>query len=539
MDNFINELLNILSKMGFTYNKIHERTGIAKLNLSKWRNGESKPNQDNLLKLRNFTLEVLTENDFNFPLKKEYREPLENFYRYTEEVLQEMPRNNNKEATILSDHADNQEALRFLKPSLDFGLFDSYINFNSRSGFNLDHKRQIERKIKKQYQSMFVLNFNLLIDFIDNNSEKNVKALLCENWTRERAEQFYNNLPHEEDYEELEGISFISSIAEFWLAQELKVSKTQIRNWKIGKDFPTEENLSKLKKLLHLNGKMAFLGYEFPKWQLEGMFLPDIDEKLRKKDEDFLYYETLEFFTQVLFFYCGKSLVIKQLKNDMENSLTEEVQENVVTEFFREFHNLKVVREIIPNEEAYKNLPNLASYLDMSDQQVDYIIRKDETLLSRIFKKEHVDLLKEVSENRCFVEEQKEQLDELVSLLENGKGIKFPYFKFKFLYSPDNHSVEDVEEIAKGLALFLTVPSVFKWFHSDYSFENLSDKESSEVIDFANLALLNNNQELKEKVKRYAVEKLRSNIDLPYCDLLAFFDDLLVPSIVEKIFGKK
>lgn len=539
MGNFINELLNNLSKMGFTYNKIHERTGIAKLNLSKWRNGESKPNQDNLLKLRDFALEVLTENGLNFPLKKEYREPLEKFYRYAEEVLQEMPKKNHKEATILSDHVDNQEALQFLKPTLDFGLFDSYINFNSRSGFNLEHKRHIERKIEKQYQSMFILNFNLLIDFIDNNSEKDVKALLCKNWTRERAEQFYNNLPHEEDYEELENVSFIPSIAEFWLAQELKVSKTQIRNWKIGKDFPTEENLSKLKKLLHLNGKMAFLGYEFPKWQLESMFLPDIDEKLRKKDEDFLYYETLEFFTQVLFFYCGETLLIKQLKDDMENSLTEEVQENVVTEFFREFHNLKVVREIIPNEETYKNLPNLASYFDMSDQQVDYILRKDESLLRQVFKKEHVNLLKEVSENRYFVKEQKEQLDELVSLLENRKGVNFPYFKFRFLYFPDNHSVDDVEEITQGLALFLTIPSIFKWFHSDYSFENLSDKEHSEVMGFANLALLNNNQELKEKVKRYAIKKLRSDSELPYCDLLVFFEDLTMPSAVQKIFGKK
>lgn len=66
MSNQINEFLNVLSKMGITYNKIHNNTGISKMNLSKWRKGNSKPNQDSLLKLRNLGLKVLTRGDSIF-----------------------------------------------------------------------------------------------------------------------------------------------------------------------------------------------------------------------------------------------------------------------------------------------------------------------------------------------------------------------------------------------------------------------------------------------------------------------------------------
>lgn len=107
------------------------------------------------------------------------------------------------------------------------------------------------------------------------------------------------------------------------------------------------------------------------------------------------------------------------------------------------------------------------------------------------------------------------------------------------MYSPDEHSPEDIEKITDNLALLLTVPSIFKWFHSEYSFDSLTDKELNEVMGFANLALLNNNQELREKVKRYAIEKLGSKTDLPYSDLLIFFDDLSVQSVIERIFYRK
>lgn len=539
MSNQINEFLNVLSKMGITYNKIHKNTGISKMNLSKWRKGNSKPNQDSLLKLRDLGLEVLTRGGLNFPLKKEFREPVENFCRYVEEILRDMPKKNDKESIILSEHRNNKEALDFLKPALDFGLFDSYLNSYNMNGFILDKNRKIERKIEKQYQPMFVVNFNLLIDFIDKNSEKDVEDFVEKGWKRERAEEFYSNCPHEEDYEKSEGISSIPSLSEYWLAKELKVSNTQIRNWKSGKDFPTEENLANLKKLLHLNGKIAFLGYKFSDWEFEGMFLPNIGDKLRKQDEDCLYQKTLEFFTNVLFFYCDDISIIKQLKNDMEESLTEEVQGNLVSAFFQEFHNLKISREIIADEDTYKILPDLVSYFQMSDQQVNYILGKDKELLSQIFTKENIKILRQIFDKKCFSDEQREQLGELISVLEQQKGVHNPFLRFRSLYSKDNHSQEDIETITNQLALLLTVPSISKWFHSEYSFESLTDKELRDIRGFAKLALLDNNQELREKVTKCTAEKMENETDNRYNDLIMFFIDLSNPSVIQRIFERK
>ncbi|EGO8021766.1 hypothetical protein FDO48_001649, partial [Enterococcus faecalis] len=122
----IDDFLNNLSKMGITTRMISEDTGVSTHSLSNWRQGESTPNQINLLKLRDYSLTILSQYNLDFPLKKELREPIEKFCKYVEEVLREMPKKNDKEDIIFSDHQVNQGAEKILKPILDFQNLDFY-----------------------------------------------------------------------------------------------------------------------------------------------------------------------------------------------------------------------------------------------------------------------------------------------------------------------------------------------------------------------------------------------------------------------------
>ncbi|HDT8068582.1 TPA: hypothetical protein RD655_000563, partial [Enterococcus faecalis] len=332
----IDEFLNNLSKMGITTRMISEDTGMSLHSLSNWRQGESNPNQINLLKLRDYSLTILSEHNLDFPLKKELREPIEKFCKYVEEFLREMPKKNDKEDIIFSDHQVNQDAENILKPILDFQNLDFYFNVDKGEGFGLDHKNMIDRKVEKQYRETFVNNFNLLIQFVDENSQYDVEDLIFQGWEAEHAEEFYANLPHDEDYDVKEKIS---SVAELWLSKELDVSKTQILNWKKGKDFPSANNLLYLKKLLHLEGNGVFLMYEFDELKLKSIFLPSMGEAADKRVKNFLYYKTLEFFTNVLFLYCYENPTVKELREDMEDSLIEENHEDVVLSFFEEYNN--------------------------------------------------------------------------------------------------------------------------------------------------------------------------------------------------------
>lgn len=78
--------------MGITTRMISEDTGVSTHSLSNWRQGESTPNQINLLKLRDYSLTILSQHNLDFPLKKELREPIVKFRKYVEEVLREMPK---------------------------------------------------------------------------------------------------------------------------------------------------------------------------------------------------------------------------------------------------------------------------------------------------------------------------------------------------------------------------------------------------------------------------------------------------------------
>lgn len=330
-----------------------------------------------------------------------------------------------------------------MKPILDFQNLDFYFNADKGEGFSLDHKNIIDRKVEKQYRESFVKNFNLLIQFIDENSQNDVEDFIFEGWEEEHAKEFYLNIPHDEDYDVKEKIS---SVAELWLSKKLNVSKTQIINWRKGKDFPSADNLLNLKKMLRLEGNGAFLMYEFGEEQLTGMFLPSLRNTANKRVQDYLYYKTLEFFTNILFLYCYENPMIEKLREDLKDSLIEENHENVVLSFFEEYNNMKVSRDFIVDEDTIIHNPELAPYIRMDDTYINYVIRKNEELLNRIFTKENVRLLSEIGEKR-FLNEQKEGLCEIVSLLEKHEGVSEPAIlnldpKFRLLYSTVQHTSE-------------------------------------------------------------------------------------------------
>ncbi|OYQ66896.1 helix-turn-helix transcriptional regulator [Aerococcus sp. 1KP-2016] len=535
----IDDFLNNLSKMGITTRMISEDTGVSTHSLSNWRQGKSTPNQINLLKLSNYSLTILSQYNLDFPLKKELREPIVKFRKYVEEILREMPKKNDKENIIISDHQANKNAEEILKPILDFQNLDFYFNIDKDEGFSLDHKNIIDRKVEKQYRENFVKNFNLLIRFVDKNSQNDVEDFTFEGWKEEHAKEFYSNLPHDEDYDVKEKIS---SVAELWLSKKLNVSKTQILNWRKGKDFPSDDNLLNLKKLLRIEGQGAFLMYEFGEEQLKGMFLPSLRNTANKRVQDYHYYKTLEFFTNVLFLYGYENPTVKELKEDMEGSLIEENYENVVLSFFEEYNNMKVSRDFTVDEDTIIHNPELAPYISMDDTHINYVIRKNEELLNRIFTKENVRLLIEIGEKR-FLNEQKEGLYEIISLLEKREGIRNTAVlnlapKFRLLYSPDQHTSEQIDILTDQLAAYLQQPLIKRWFDLEYSFEGLTDNEENEIMEFMRYAMLNNNQELRKKVTECAVKKLEYEQGFQYSDLLILFDDLSEPTVIKKIFRR-
>ncbi|MGM0214240.1 hypothetical protein IGI42_001781 [Enterococcus sp. AZ109] len=518
---------------------ISEDIGVSLHSLSDWRQGKSTPNQTNLLKLRDYSLKIMAKYSLDFPLIKELREPIERFYKFVEEFLREMPKENDKEDIIFSDHQKNLEAKEILMPILDFQNLDFYFNIETGEGFGLDHKNRTDRKIEKKYRENFVNNFNLLVHFIDKNSQKDVEELIFDGWEKDRAEEFYLNLPHDDDYNVKEKIS---SVAELWLSKKLKVSKTQILNWKKGKDFPSAENLMNLKKILHLKGKGSFLMYEFDCEQLKSMFLPSLRKDSNKRMEDYLYYKTLEFFTNILFVYCVENPMVEKLREDMKDSLIEENHKNVVLSFFKETHLMKVSRAFILAEDGISHNPELEPYISMNETRLSYIIRKNEELLNRVFTKENVGLLNEVSEKR-FVNEQKEGLAEIISLLEKNEGVSNTAMlnlapKFRLLYSHDEHTMEQIDVLTDQLATYLQSPLIKKWFDSEYSFEGLTEINEIEIMRFMRHAMLYNNQELRKKVIECAKKKMKLDSGSQYDDLLILFDDLSMPSVIERIFRR-
>lgn len=240
---YLKVFLSILKKdFKINANQIAKEIGISKNTLTNWKNG-SVPDLEkikNLLKFINkFNKEYVMDSETKFVIVK-------------------------------------------LTKIIEFYIIQQETNIYQRK--NEKERRNLKIRRKRR----FTKNFSLLIDFL------NSVAL------QEEAVQNDGNYINQEDSGEvldnLLNIEFISrnerngSIAiQKNLAKKLHVSEAQISNWKSGKDFPNEDNLSKLQKLCSFNGSGAFLDYDFTIEMLESQFLksPKLHFKLTELEQKY------------------------------------------------------------------------------------------------------------------------------------------------------------------------------------------------------------------------------------------------------------
>ncbi|PTK01178.1 hypothetical protein BUZ73_12120 [Staphylococcus saprophyticus] len=440
----IETFLKELSKNGIGIEEVAQCSGISIHSLSNWRNGYSKPNHKNLTKLREYALNVWSSNKESLYYKTEYRElreVVQTFYNQIDNILMNMSSTGETEKKILDEHKNNPQAQDMLEKFLDFGAFDMYVNFDNQDVTKMSEKVDINKKIKKKYQKAFIENINNLIEFIDETSQYEVETL-CESHlfpdklVKRQVKEFYNNIPHEEDFD----VPYkISSIGEQWIQTNLGISKTQVKNWRIGKDRPSEENLEILKKLVRRKGKTAFLGYIFLKEDLVNMFLPSLDIEVENKEEEIALHYTLEYFTNVLFYYCYYNENVKSLINDVQENTIKQTGISIASSFFDEMHSLNVSRKYYYDEEDKQNMPNLKEYFDMSNKSVDYVLKKDQRILDKIFTDENIKLLLDYADTN-FDDDKKEALTEVVRKLQKNEGIRplvlVTNVKFRKLYHP-------------------------------------------------------------------------------------------------------
>lgn len=445
----IETFLKELSKNGISIEEVAQCSGISIHSLSNWRNGYSKPNHKNLTKLREYALNVWSSNKESLYYNaefKELREVIQIFYNQIDKILMNMSSTGVTEKKILDDHKNNPQAQDMLEKFLDFGTFDMYVNFDNKDVTKMSEKVDINKKIKKKYQKPFIENINNLIEFIDETSQYEVDTL-CESHlfpdklVKRQVIEFYNNIPHEEDFD----VPYkISSIGEQWIQTNLGISKTQVKNWRIGKDRPSEENLENLKKLVRRKGKTAFLGYIFLKEDFINMFLPSLDIEAENKENEIALHYTLEYFTNVLFYYCYYNDNVKSLINHVQENTIKQTGISIASSFFDEVHNLKVSREVYYDEEAKQNMSDLKEYFDMSNKSVDYVLKKDQCILDKIFTDENIKLLLDYADT-YFDEDKKEALNEVVKKLQKNEGVRplilVTDMRFRKLYHPNNREI--------------------------------------------------------------------------------------------------
>lgn len=416
----LDKFLMALSKVGLNTKVTAEMSGVSVHSLSNWRQGKSYPNQSNLMKLRDYSLSLLSIHG----LQSEVRDCAVSFFREAEITLRDMPRIGEKEEKILNDHHSNQKALSILERMLDFNQIDTYLNTDTMQGFRIDKQNKIDRKTQRNYKKTFSENLNRLINFIDEGSDYErediaVWALFSGDLNEDLFLELYDNLPHEEDFDI---IKKVPSIGELWLEKNLGVSKTQVKSWREGKDFPNEENLEQLKKLVGTNGKGAFLGYEFSESDLLHMFLKTPRLEAENRADEAEYFETLAFFTNVLFKYCGSDEGVEELRQSIEENLISDDKSSLVKSFLDEVWDLRTSREINRDSYTDKDMPGMIKYFEMTDDEVEYALNKDYKIVDSIFSEEKVNLIEKFSEKHFDVE-QKEALSELTSQLRVGKFI--------------------------------------------------------------------------------------------------------------------
>lgn len=441
----IETFLKELSKNGISIEEVAQCSGISIHSLSNWRNGYSKPNHKNLTKLREYALNVWSSNKESLYYKDEYRElreVVQTFYNQIDKILMNMSSTGETEKKILDDHKNNSQAQEMLEKFLDFGVFDMYVNFDNQDITKMSEKVDINKKIKKKYQKTFIENINNLIEFIDETTQYEVDTL-CESHlfpdklVKRQVKEFYNNIPHEEDFD----VPYkISSIGEQWIQTNLGISKTQVKNWRIGKDRPSEENLEILKKLVRRKGKSAFLGYTFLNEDFVNMFLPSLDIEAEDEEGEIALHCTLEYFTNVLFYYCYYNENVKNLINDVQENTIKQTDISIASSFFNEMHSLRVSRKYFYDEKGKQDMPNLKEYFDMSNESVDYVLKKDQRILDKIVTDENIKLLLDYADTN-FDNDKKEALTEVIRKVKKNEGIRplilVTNVKFLKLYHPN------------------------------------------------------------------------------------------------------
>lgn len=196
--------------------------------------------------------------------------------------------------------------------------------------------------------------------------------------------------------------------------------------------------------MVRRKGKTAFLGYIFSKEDLVNMFLPSLDIEVENKEEEIELHYTLEYFTNVLFYYCYYNENIKSLINDVQENTIKQTGISIASSFFDEIHSLKVSRELYYDEEARQNMSDLKEYFDMSHKSVEYVLNKDQQILDRIFIDENIQLLMDYADAN-FDDDKKEALIEVVRKLKKNEGISplvlVSNVKYRKLYHPNMSNI--------------------------------------------------------------------------------------------------
>ncbi|MCE5034936.1 helix-turn-helix transcriptional regulator [Staphylococcus cohnii] len=415
----IEDFLKTINKMGINMEEASKQSGISKHSLSDWRNGNSVPKRKNLRKLRKYSFDLLNTDVSGIELKNEFKYPIIEFYKKVHLYLQEMMNDGKTEKEIIDLHKGNSRAQEVVELFTDFGVFDSFVNPNLQFK-HIDGKTVVDSKIKNKYKSNFVDNINNLIEFIDETSKYESidicsSSLFPNKLAKKQVEEFCRNIPREEHFDVAHKIT---SIGEQWVQHNLSVSKKQVDSWRKGRDFPSNENLQKLKELVGYHGNSAFLGYKFTNQAFVCMFLPSLKIESENKDKEYCLNETLKHFTNMLFYYFSDDKQIKELIDEVEISTKIKEDTSIATSFFNEIHKLKVTRGSYYDSYTQENLQDLKEYFNMSIEAINNTLEQNFAVIDEIVTKENIQKLKNYAENH-FDKYQREELFNMIYKLDD------------------------------------------------------------------------------------------------------------------------
>lgn len=413
----IEKFLKTLNKIDINMEEVSQQSGISEHSLSDWRNGNSVPKRNSLKKLRTYASNLLNTGVSRIILKREFRNPILEFYREINQYLQEMKSDGKAKEEIIELYENNPKTQEVLEPLLDFGLLSSFIDSNNQFK-HIDGKADIDRKLKGKYKENFIYNITKLIEFIDETS-KYEKMDICNssfvpnNLIERQIEELYKNIPHEEDFNVTHKIS---SVGEEWLQHNLNVSKKQVNSWKNGKDLPSYENLKKLKELVRREGVAAFFGYEFKDTAFLNMFLPSLDNEMENQEKEYNLNEELKKFTNMLFDYYHYDNDVKELIENVEISIKVKNDNSVASSFYNEIWNLKNTINFYYDSQAQENQKELKEYFNMSIESIYKTLEQDFAIIDEITTKENIEKLENYAKNN-FDKYQKMELHKTIAVI--------------------------------------------------------------------------------------------------------------------------